>query len=239
MKVAVIGGGDSGFDAAAIALDHQAKSADLFIRRKTLPNVNPARELFFLGCYSGYYSLSDQEKWQTYCHVFDKGTTPPRETLERISKYPHFRFHASSDVEKTLHSYDFFILATGLAIDGTMQPELRLFIEDVLLWKDRGFTDHPKLGRFPYLGPHFEFQEKHNGNAPFLRNIHCFNYASTLSHSGLGSEIPPISFGAERLAEGIAADLFLKDREKHFTKFKLYNDPEYRTEEFSFFRDLI
>jgi cation diffusion facilitator CzcD-associated flavoprotein CzcO len=234
-RVAIIGGGDSGFDAARIALDHHAKSADLFIRRPALPNTNPARELFFRGCFAGYYDLPDEEKWKIYCHIFDKGTTPPRETLERISKYQKFHFHANTDVEPIKNQFDYFILGCGLAIDGSKQPELKTFIDDVLLWKDKGFTDHPKLGRSPYLGPHFEFIEKKKGKAPYLKDIHCFNYGSTLSHSGLGTEIPPMPFGAERLAEGIASDFLYKDWQKHYEKFKAYNDPEFRPEEFSFF----
>ncbi len=234
-RVAVIGGGDSGFDAARFALDFHAKSADLFTRRSKLPDTNPGRELFFRGAYLGFPHLSDEEKWKFMSHIFDKGTTPPRETLERISKYPHFKFHANTDIEKIIDSYDYYILATGLAVDGTKQPELKPFMDDILLWRDRGFKDHPKMGRFPYLGPHFEFLEKKKGKAPFLKDIHCFNYGSYLSQAMLGSDIPPISYGAESLANGIAIEFFLKDREKHYEKFKNYNDPEYRTEEFSFF----
>ena len=48
-RVAIIGGGDAGFDAARIALDHHAKSADMFIRRPVLPTVNPGRELAFFA----------------------------------------------------------------------------------------------------------------------------------------------------------------------------------------------
>ena len=82
---------------------------------------------------------------------------------------------------------------------------------------------------------YFEFLENSEKEAPFLKDIHCFNYGSTLSLTVLGSEIPPMPYGAELLANGIAADLFLKDRQKHYEKFKSYNDPEYLMEEFSFF----
>lgn len=235
-RIAVIGGGDAGFDAAATALEFHAKSVDLFIRRPFLPNTNPARELFFLGCFLGYYSLTDQEKWNFYRHISDKGITSSRGTLTRIAKYSNFHFHQNAEAEKVLNQFDYFILATGLEVDGRSQPEIQLFIDHILLWKDRGFTDHPKLGRFPYLGPHFEFLEKVEGEAPFLKNIHCFNYGSTLSLFGLGCEIPPISFGAERLARGIATKFFLKDKQKHYEKFKAYDDPDYQYEEFPFFK---
>ena len=238
-SVAIVGGGDAGFDAARIALEHHAKSADLFIRRSRLPNTNPARELFFPGCLLGYSSLTDEEKWKIVSHVFDRGTTPPRETLEGISKYPNFHFHANVDAEKILDQYDYIILGTGLAVDVTKQPELKPFMNDILLWKDKGFNDHPQMAHFPYLGRHFEFLEKKKGSAPRLKDIYCFNYGSYLSLESLGTEIPTIPFGAERLANGIATDFFVKNSQRHIEKLKKYNDPEYRYEEFSFFTSEI
>lgn len=234
-RIGIIGAGPAGFDAAATALDHHAKSVDLHVRRERLPQVNKGRELFFRGCFSGYYGLDDQEKWKFACLTADQGIPPPREALERIAQYPHFRFHPKTEMETILDSYDFLILATGLAVDGMKQPELKHLIDDILLWKDKGFEDPPKMGNHPYLGPSFEFLEKKKGKAPHLKNIYCFNYGSRLSHSGLGTEIPPISFGAERLAEGIAADFFLQDKEAYYERIKTCNIAEFQYDEFPFF----
>ncbi len=57
-------------------------------------------------------------------------------------------------------------------------------MEEILLWQDKGFH-HRKVGKFPYLGANFEFLEKRKGDATFLNNIYCFNYASAISHGGL------------------------------------------------------
>lgn len=230
-RVAVIGGGDSAFDAAGCALKHGAKSADLFCRRDKLPNTNPGRELYFQGLWAGYYQLEDAEKWKIACHLADKGTTVPIETLKRISEFPNFRFHSGVDIEKVIGEYDFYILGTGLEIDGTKQPELKPFMDDILLWRDRGFKDHAGLGRFPYLGPHFEFM----GNAPYLKNLYCFNFGAFLSHAHLSLDIPPISYGAELLAQGIAADFFLEDKAKHIEKYIKYDDPEFLHADFPIF----
>lgn len=234
-QIAVIGGGDSGFNAAQVALNHHAKKVDLFARRTSIPNTNPARELFFCGCYMGYYQLKDDEKWKVLSHIFEKGITPPREALELISKCPNFHVYEDTKIESVYDLYDYYILATGLAVDGLKQPELKHLMPNILLWEDKGFKNPPKMGRFPYLGPHFEFLEKKKGRAPYLKNIHCFNYGSHLSLGHLGSEIPSMPFGAELLAFGITADFFLKDRKKHYSKFKNYDDPEYLREEFLFF----
>ncbi|MBX7067533.1 MAG: hypothetical protein K1X28_09925 [Parachlamydiales bacterium] len=94
------------------------------------------------------------------------------------------------------------------------------------------------MGRSPYLGPHFEFREKTPGNAPYLKNIHCFNFGAFLSHAHLSLDIPPISYGAERLAGGIAASFFLQDRVKHYEKYKAYDEPEFRHEDFSFLQEI-
>lgn len=234
LRIGVLGVGASGFDAAAVALESGAKGVDLFTRRAAVPNVNVERELFFPGCFLGYSNLSDEQRFNHYAHSFSKGSPPPKEALERVSGHPNFHLHLGVDVEKMIDCYDFLILATGFAVDGSKQRELKPFFEEILLWKDRGFSKPAKLGEFPYLGPHFEFREKREGRAPFLNNIYCFNYGSTLSHSGLGSEIPSISYGAERLARGIARDFYLKDQKLHFEKFKGYNTPEFTLEEFDF-----
>jgi len=84
---------------------------------------------------------------------------------------------------------------TGLAVDGSKQPELKPHMDKILLWSDRGFENPRKLGCFPYLGPHFEFLEKKKGCAPYLNEIYCFNYGACVSHSGLSFEIPRFHLG--------------------------------------------
>jgi FAD-dependent urate hydroxylase len=234
-KVGVIGGGASGFDAAAVALEHGAKSVDMILRRKTLPSVNKERNLYYPGLFNGYFDLPDEEKWEIYQHAFENGISPPKESLERVKKYPHFRVLLNTPAEKVLHEYDFLILATGFLIDGSQQPELASIMHSILLWKDRGFEG--PIGEFPYLGAHLQFLEKKEGAAPFLKNLYCFNYAAILSHSAVSSDIPGISYGAERVAAGIAADFFLEDRAYYFEKFTSYSEPDFELEEYPFFQE--
>ena len=110
-----------------------------------------------------------------------------------------------------------------------------------MLWHDVvGLQKTPiekKLGRFPYLGPRFEFLEKVPGLAPYLKNIHCFNYAAALSHGLISEDIAGISVGAQRLAEGIAADLFVEDADRHLAHLKKYNETDLTPETFAWLID--
>lgn len=208
-RVAIIGGGDAGFDAAGTALESGAKSVDLHIRRKTLPVENVTIGSNFVLSNGEYGLCSDDEKAEIFNYIFDMGLPPPNETLLRVEKFSNFHLHTETDFEKILKKFDFYILAAGPAIDGAKQPEISPFIHHILHWKDKGYN-YPKLAKFPYLGKYFEFLEKKKDVAPFLKNIHCFNHASVISHGGLGSGIALIGVGAQLLAQGIRNDFFLR-----------------------------
>lgn len=208
-RVAIIGGGDAGFDAAGTALENGAKSVDLHIRRKELPVENVTIGSNFVLSNGEYGLCSDDEKAEIFTYIFDMGLPPPNETLLRVEKFSNFHLHTETDFEKILKKFDFYILATGPAIDGTKQPEISPFIHNILHWNDKGYN-HPKIAKFPYLGRYFEFLEKTKGSAPFLNKIHCFNHASLISHGGLGSGIALVGVGAQLLAQGIKNDIFLK-----------------------------
>lgn len=87
------------------------------------------------------------------------------------------------------------------------------------------FADHP------FLGPWFEFTERTPGTAPWVSRVHCFNYASTMSQYKLTGDIPAISDGATRLAEGIARSLFTEDYDDHFQHLLDYDVPELQGDE--------
>jgi cation diffusion facilitator CzcD-associated flavoprotein CzcO len=198
-KVAIIGAGASGFDAANAALIKGA-SVDIIVRRPHLPFINKAASLTYSGFSEGYYHLSDKERWEIMNLSYEEGTPPPYEALERVKDNKQFKVKLATHIEdifwkdnhihlnttKGVFQYDFIILATGFAVQGLKQPELASFVDKIFLWKDReeiklldGFQS---FFQSPYLGAHFQFLEKQSGLAPFLKNIYCFNYAATLSH---------------------------------------------------------
>ncbi len=235
-RIAIVGAGSSGFDNAAEALENGAESVDMYMRRARLPNVNKEKSLYYPGMFHGFYHLPDEEKWKIYTLSSENGVPPPKEALDRIHKFHNFRIHCQKNLQK-FGDFDFIILATGYDLDGAKQPELGGFMDKILLWKDRGFTQHSRMGNFPYLGPHFEFLEKTPGTAPYLKDLHCFNRAATLSHASLSGDIPGIPIGAARLAEGIAIDFLLRDREAYCKRYKDYSDPDFHHEDYTFFHE--
>jgi hypothetical protein len=100
----------------------------------------------------------------------------------------------------------------------------------VRAWKDRftapeGQADQ-ELADSPDLGPVFEFQEKHSGECVGLSRIHCFCYPAALTHGTVSGDIPAISDGAKRLAQGMASLFYSEDVEHHYAKIQAYEEPE-------------
>lgn len=251
-RIGIIGVGASAFDAAAVALESGAASVDILMRRQHLPNVNKFASLPYKGFTLGYYKLSDEKKWEFMSAAFASGISPPIEALHRIQKDKNFHLRVGSKIssievneselivrtDQNQYTYDFLILGTGFCVDGSQQPEFRHIIDQIALWKDRLSEEvvqtHPFFGNFPYLGSSFEFLPKETGTAPYLKRLYCFNYAATLSHGLLSSDIPGISTGATRLAQGIAADFFLDDSDFYLERLKGFNEEEFDRKSFDF-----
>lgn len=252
-KIGVVGGGASGFDAAAAALEQGASHVDILVRRPRLPHVNKAASITYPGFTEGYYWLSDEKRWSLLEACYKNGSPPPVEALERIKDRPNFSVKLGTRINEAtwandqiyiatsteMLDYNFLILATGFAIDGGKQPELSTFFDQILLWKDRPAIETlvgPKwFYQSPYLGQNFQFLERNPGNAHFLKNIYCFNYAATLSHGLLSSDIPAIGVGAMRLARGIAGDFFSQDWEDYYHFLKKYQTAELSEDNYNFF----
>ena len=182
--------------------------------------------------------------WRFLDHALKTQTPPPRQSVRRVSDYPHAHFHLASPIDdlvvegdhlivttpKGRYATDFVIFGTGFKVDFALRPELREFAPHIRLWCDRFPTpaglDNAELESSPDLGDTFEFLEKVPGACPMLSRLHCFNYPATLSHGKLSGDIPAISEGADRLARGIVRRLFVEDREIHFASLKAFATPE-------------
>lgn len=250
-RIGIIGVGASSFDAAAVALENGAKSVDIIMRRARLPCVNKFNSLPYKGFCHGYFMLSDVKRWEFMCEAFSAGIPPPAESLKRVEKYPNLRILANTTIiqvsfdgnqvqmktNQGMHTYDFLILGTGFQIDGYQQPELRRVMDQIALWKDRLpaelISQKPEIGNFPYLGPSYEFLPKVPGTAPYLKDLYCYNYGATLSHGLLSGDIPAISIGATRLAQGIAADFFIQDSDWYLEGLKKFHIKDFEQEDFS------
>jgi hypothetical protein len=93
--------------------------------------------------------------------------------------------------------------------------------------------EFPNLGNFPYLGPHFQFLQAASTSPP-LKNIYCFNYGAFLSHGYLTGDVIGISYGAQRLAKGIAADFFLEDASYYLEKIKMWENPDFNISDYPY-----
>lgn len=244
----ILGVGASAFDAAASALEAGAGAVMMLGRREEIPPVNKLASLSYPGFSLGFFQLPNAAKIEFMQYAFVEGSPPPFESLDRVSGYANLKVLTGTNIEKVsmeglklqiatdegLQDFDFLILATGFEVDGRQQPELRAIFDDMLLWQDRMKDLPDDLGHFPYLGDHFEFLEKKPGEAPYLKNIYCFNYAATLSHGLLSSDIPAIGIGATRLAQGIASDFFTQHWEDYYRLLQKYTQCEFDAKSYPF-----
>jgi len=244
LRVGVIGAGSSAMDSAATALEIGAKSVDLLIRRDDLPRINKSKGAGVPGLTQGHFDLPDELKWQLRHYINVANVPPPHGSTLRVSRHPNARFNFGCPVLSVARDgqtmqvntpkgefvFDFLIVSTGFKIDWSVRPEYTAIAPHVRAWKDR-FTPAPgaddtELADSPDLGPVFELQEKTAGACPGLDRIHCFCYPATLSHGAVSGDIPAISDGARRLANGIASLFYREDFEHHFARLEAYDDPE-------------
>ncbi|HEV7267161.1 MAG TPA: NAD(P)/FAD-dependent oxidoreductase [Falsiroseomonas sp.] len=243
-RVGVVGAGASAMDNAAAALEAGCARLDLLVRRPALPRVNKFTGIGSPGVVHGFAGLPDDWKWRFLNLVLRSQTPPPRDSTMRVSRHPHAQLHLSSPIRdlslrdgairlqtpREVLELDFLIFATGFRVAFDTRPELALLGPHIRFWGDR-FQPPPgeeneELSASPDLDASFAFQEKVPGACPSLARLHCFNYPATLSHGKLSGDIPAVSAGAQRLAQGIARAFFVEDREAHFAALEAYETPE-------------
>jgi FAD-dependent urate hydroxylase len=246
-RIGVLGAGASAFDNAGTALEAGAAAVTLFARRPYLPQVNKSKWTSFPGFLRGFYGLDDARRWRFFTYIFSEQVPPPFESVLRCEKHTGFSVRLAepwtdlrADGEgvtvttpKGTRRFDAVIVATGFDVDMMERPEVAAFREHALLWADRvsaaEAAAYPEEARFPYLGEGFQLLEKVPGSAPGLRNVHIFNWGCTMSHGALAGDIPGLSIGADRLAEGIVRDLFVADADRHFQALLAHEEEELKT----------
>lgn len=243
-RVGIIGAGASAMDSAATALEAGAASVDLLIRRDDIPRVNKGKGAGNPGLTHGHLGLPDDWKWQIRHYLNTQQVPPPRGSTLRVSRHPNARFNLSCPildlaiVDGDIHAttpkgvfvLDFLVFSTGFRIDWTARPEFAALAPNVRSWGDRYTPDadqeDQELTDSPDLGSAFELQEKTPGCCPGLSHVHCFSYPAALTHGTVSGDIPAVSDGAKRLAQGIAALLYREDVSMHFNNMQAYAEPE-------------
>lgn len=243
-RVAVLGAGASGWDAAGAALEAGASRVDMHCRRAVLPQVNKGRGSTNPGYHEGWAGLSAARRWSLLTYLNDVQGPPPHESVLRCTAHPNFRLHLASPVRTATRTADglaldvpdgqveadFLICATGYRVDLAAAPLLASLAPQIATWAD-AYTpppaEHrPALAGFPFLAEDFSATERFPGRCPALRHLHLFSHAAMASLGAIASDIPGVSAAAERLSGRIAASLFAEEFTAIRAALEAFAEPE-------------
>jgi cation diffusion facilitator CzcD-associated flavoprotein CzcO len=236
-RVAIVGIGASAADNAAAALQAGAARVDVFCRRDSLPKIEARAWIEHVGFLRHFFELDDARKWRIMRRFWEAGAPAPPWSLELAASLPGFHLHvgapwigtswSGSEIVTTTpegeHRFDFVIFATGLVVDVKRRPELAAIAGDIASWGDKYAPppgeECPPLAACPYLGRGYELTERVPGAAPWLRNIHLFNWAATPSNGISASSITGMKFGVPRLVAALTRDLYFSIADEHAAAF--------------------
>ena len=239
-RVGILGVGSSAFDNAGEALEAGAATVTMFARRPILPQENKSKWTAFAGFQHGFASLDDAQRWRFYTYIFSEQVPPPYESVLRCEQHKGFALRFSEGWEDIsqgkekivvttsthTHAFDAVIVCTGFDVNLVDRPEIASFRAAIETWGAHApageAAKFPEAARFPYLGDAFQLQ----GSAPGLGRVHLFNWGATMSHGALAGDIPGLDLGAQRLAQGVARDLFLADADFHWRRLLAHNEDE-------------
>lgn len=247
-RVAVIGGAASSMDSAGTALEAGAASVDLLIRREEVPRINRGKGMGNPGMVAGFRHLPDEWRWRIQGYLAAQQTPPPRGSVQRVAAFPNARFWQGCalvsarmegrevvlDTTRGTMRFDFVIFATGFRVDWAQKPFLAEIADCALTWGERAQRAgdprpegwEPGLAAMPVLGPAFQFTPKEPGACPGLERVHALVYPAVMSHGAVSGDIPAISDGALRLADGLAGLFYVEDIATHFRRGQEYAEPE-------------
>lgn len=247
-RVAILGGGASGFDNAAAALEAGAAHVKIFIRRQDVPTHNSLRWMEFPGMQEHFFDLSDDQKWEF--NVFNGGLPQPptQAAVWRAFSFSNFSVVKNSqwksvevrpvedsgadkeivitDKSGDTTTVDFLISATGYVVDLSLRPEMSQFLRDIALWADRHSPakEHP-MGQCPYLGEGFQFTPI-DGGPDYINRLYHFSTGARASHALAGNQLSGIYAGLTRLSRHVAKEITKENWPSLFTDFKNFSFKE-------------
>ena len=244
-RVAVLGAGASAFDNVATALEAGAAEVSLHCRRAELQRIQPYKAISFPGFLRHFGTLDDARRWRFMNYLLSVREALPVETWNRVTRHANFSLHTSSPWDavavegnavrittpRGMHEADFLICGTGFEMDVSLRAELGPWASEVAAWRDRytppADEPNPRLESYPYLGPGQELLERSPGRAPFLSDIHLFDFGATVSFGPSGSSINAMKFAVPRTVNAITRDLFMADADAHYAAMTAYDTPEF------------
>ncbi|MFC9226320.1 hypothetical protein ACFT8W_37285 [Streptomyces hygroscopicus] len=150
-------------------------------------------------------------------------------SVKRAAAFDGFAVHLSASWNKAVaiadgvqveaddgtHRFDFLIAGTGYQYDPDTQAELALIADQIALWEHRyqppDDLANAGLGRWPYLGDGYEFQEREPGKAPWVTRIHVFSAGAAMSFGIPVGDTQSLPTGIPRLVDAVGAALFAED----------------------------
>lgn len=225
-RVAVLGGGASGFDNAGAALEAGASKAIVFMRRNEVPNSNPLRWMEFPGMQEHYYDLSDAQKLEFTLFNGGLPQPPTQHTIWRCFAQENFELRMGEHFTKVeeerdelviqtmddkgeLHTYhaDLIISATGYTVNLALRPELQEFVQDIKVWSEAyPASADTSAGQNPYLGSGFEFTPR-DESKPWIHRLHHFSTGARTSMGVTGNQLSGIYGGLKRMAWSISTSI--------------------------------
>lgn len=242
--VAVVGAGASAFDNAATALEAGAAEVVLLCRRLEPQVVQPYRWLTFRSFLRHLGDLPDEWRWRFMGAVLRMREGFPQATYDRCARHPDFRFHSGAVVLDAAEqdgravlttasgtfTADLVIAAAGVDMDFEGRPELARFANDITTWSDAyappAAERDDRLARFPYLADDYALTERSPGLTPWIRHIHLFSIASTMSLGASGSSINAMTTAVPKLVHGLTRRPFVDDTERLWADFLTYDVPQ-------------
>lgn len=246
-RIAILGGGASAFDNAQHALSCGVSRAEVFVRRKTLPQVNPIRFMERSGVVPRFAALDDASKYAIIAAFLERNQPPTNDTFRRAAAFDGFALHlgepwlfvrdTAQGVEVTTPAgsfmFDLLVLSTGILTDASLRPELTGLSGRIARWKDR-YTPPVEpcavLDNHPYLGANFEFLPLTADDAELIHGLFAFNYSALVSLGLSASAITGLPYALPRLAQGVANQLFLDDKVEWTKAYQAFDEPEFVSE---------
>ncbi|MEL6248200.1 MAG: NAD(P)/FAD-dependent oxidoreductase [Cyanobacteria bacterium J06648_16] len=248
-RVMIVGGGASAFDHAILLLRAGAKSVDIAIRRKQLPNLNRIRWSEWNGYHRHFIDLPDARKWAYSLSEFRLGQLPPPHTYYQAMSHPNLTLYTDAPVKKLAYvsqndgqggeivgqygdrtlRHDALICATGFVTDISRQPELGQLEPHIARWQDRFMPppgdEHNELAQYPYLGHHLEFTPR-SPEYDYLRRCYYLSSGAALL-SGFRANLTGLQFALPRVAYDVGRQLFVEHQDEIWSAFNSYDKREF------------
>jgi len=242
-RIGILGHGASAFDTAGAALRAGAKSVDVCYRREEIPQVNPHRQLEYAGLLKHFAELPAALRWEI-AHFFDTRDQPPTQlAYDTATAFPNCRVHAACPWHEVSYrdglvrvrtprgdfEFDHIICATGVGVDLSARPELAHAARRVLTWSE-AYTPppelaHPVLGRYPFLGPHYELQPK-NESETWISRLYAYNFCGYVSMGSHSTSVSAHKHSIPRMVRGITARLLAEQVDAIMPGIAAYDERE-------------